>query len=86
MTRRSYGNRHFNSARQSQLQGGSLPSYYPQRNDTRNEGDKGFWELADRAEDIIELKILKEMQGNLVIIMQQNSQIIALLTRFFSTR
>src|SRR5918999_1588258 len=77
--RGSYGNRYFNGARKSQLQQGSWPSYYPYRNDTQNESDKGFWELADRVKDLKVLEILREMQGNMVTIMQQNSQIIALI-------
>jgi uncharacterized C2H2 Zn-finger protein len=81
-TRRSFGNRHFNSVRQLQLHGGSWPSY----NNTQNDRVRGFWEWADRTNDIKELKIIKEMQGNLVTIMQQNSQIIALLTSFLSAR
>ena len=68
------------------MQPGSRPSYYPYRNDTQNESDKGFWELADRIRDIKELEILREMQGNIVTIMQQNSRLIALLVNFFNAR
>jgi hypothetical protein len=84
--RGSYGNRYFNDTRKSQLQQGSWPSYYPYRNDTQNESDKGFWELADRVKDLKVLEVLREMQGNMVTIMQQNSQIIALLVSFFNAR
>jgi hypothetical protein len=84
--RGSYGNRYFNGARKLQLQQGSWPSYYPYRNDTQKESDKGFWELADRVKDLKVLEILREMQGNMVTIMQQNSQIIALLVGFFNPR
>jgi hypothetical protein len=83
---RNYGNRYFNGATKSQLQGGSWPSYHPCRNDTQNESDKGSWELLDRVKDLKELEILREMQGNLVTIMEQNSQIIALLGSFFNAR
>ena len=62
------------------------PPYHPYRNDTQNESDKGFWEFADRIKDIKELEILREMQGNIVTIMQQNSRIIALLVNFFNAR
>jgi hypothetical protein len=68
------------------MQPGSRPSYYAYRNDTQNESDKGFWELADRIKDIKELEILREMQGNIVTIMQQNSRIIALLVNSFNAR
>jgi hypothetical protein len=83
---RSYANRYFSGARKSPLQEGSWPSYYPYRNETRNDSDKGFWELAGRVKDLKELKILREMQENLVAIMQQNSKIIALLGSFFNAR
>lgn len=68
------------------MQPGLRPPYHPYRNDTQNESDKGFWELADRIKDIKELEILREMQGNIVTIMQQNSRIIALLGNFFNAR
>jgi hypothetical protein len=68
------------------MQPGLRPPYHPYRNDTQNESDKGFWELADRIKDIKELEILREMQGNIVTIMQQNSRIIALLVNFFNVR
>jgi hypothetical protein len=84
--RSSYGNKYYNGARNSRMQPGSRPSYYPYRNDTQNESDKGFWELADRIKDIKELEILREMQGNIVTIMQQNSRIIALLVNSFNAR
>jgi hypothetical protein len=58
--RGSYGNRYFNGARKSQLQQGSWPSYYPYRNDTQKESDKGFWELADRVKDLKVLEIVRE--------------------------
>jgi hypothetical protein len=84
--RGSYGNRYFKAARKSQLQQGSWPSYYPYRNDTQNESDKGFWELADRVKDLKVLEMLREIQRDIVTIMQQNSQIIALLVSFFNAR
>jgi Txe/YoeB family toxin of Txe-Axe toxin-antitoxin module len=65
---------------------GSWPSYYPYRNDTQNESDKGFWEQADRVKDLKVLEILREMQRDIVTIMQQNNQIIALLVSFFNAR
>ena len=68
------------------MQPGLRPPYHPYRNDTQNESDKGFWELADRIKDIKELEILREIQGNIVTIMQQNSRIIALLVNFFNAR
>jgi hypothetical protein len=68
------------------MQPGSRPSYYPYRNDTQNESDKGFWELANRIKDIKELEILREMQGNIGTIIQQNSRIIALLVNFCNVR
>ncbi|HET6640002.1 MAG TPA: hypothetical protein VFG77_00145 [Nitrososphaeraceae archaeon] len=84
--RGSSGNRYLNGTRKSQLPQGSWPSSYPYRNDTQNESDKGFWELADRVKDLKVLEILREMQGNMVTIMQQNSQIIELLVSFFNAR
>jgi hypothetical protein len=84
--RSSYGKRYFDGARKSQLQQGSWPSYYPYRNDTQNESDKGFWELADMVKDLRVLEILREMQRDIVTIMQQNTQIIALLVSFFNAR
>jgi Txe/YoeB family toxin of Txe-Axe toxin-antitoxin module len=83
--RGSYGNRYFNGAR-SQLQQGPWPSYYPYRSDTQNESDKRFWELADRVKDLKVLEMLREMQRDIVTIMQQNNQIIALLVGFFNAR
>ena len=84
--RGSYGNRYFNGARKSQLQQGSWPSYYPYRNDAQNESNKGFWEQADRVKDLKVLEILREMQRDMVTIMQQNNQIIALIVSFFNAR
>ena len=68
------------------MQPGLRPPYHPYRNDTQNESDKRFWDFADRIKDIKELEILREIQGNIVTIMQQNSRIIALLVNFFNAR
>lgn len=84
--RSSCGKRYFDGARKSQLQQGSWPSYYPYRNDTQNESDKGFWELVDRVNDLKVLEILREMQRDIVTIMQQNNQIIALLVSFLQCK
>jgi hypothetical protein len=80
------GKRYFSGARKLQLQQGSRPYYYPYGDDSQNESDKRFWELADRFKDLKVLEILREMQRDIVTIMQQNNQIIALLVSFFNTR
>jgi hypothetical protein len=76
----SYGDRAIRKLRQSYYRPSSWQSDSFPIDDIHNESYKEFWRLADR---IKWLELLKQMQGYLATIIQQNGQIIGLLDSLF---